>query len=344
MKQYAVRVLTIFFILLGLGLALLTMIHVWQVNAGGNLPSVSYLGDSGTFNVGPGHNFIVKQLRPFRFVSFPGPEYTARADERVWSVQGVVDVPAAEVGITRVLGSVEAGCLIDYVTIDDDVDDRVNYFLLDDEIIHVMGQGLTTRGRFMIERSGVLSYRANDSIGAFVSVCEESVTLTPPPTLTPTATLTPTETPSITMTPTATVTGTLTATPTTTPVILTPTAEPDVATETPIPSPTPTSEPRLPSCLRINFDVSGDEARRGLYIAQEVGGRFLAGWEADDGWKDSGWFYDIDITFPAVYAQVLYYHGPGVEPVIMKIVNPAPDTEHGWLARGMCHALEVGWP
>jgi len=28
-----------------------------------------------------------------------------------------------------------------------------------------------------------------------------------------------------------------------------------------------------------------------LYVVQEVGGRYLAGWEADDGWKDSGWFY-----------------------------------------------------
>lgn len=103
-------------------------------------------------------------------------------------------------------------------------------------------------------------------------------------------------------------------------------------------------EPNLPACLRINFEVSGHAAKRGLYIVQEVGGRFLVGWEADDGWQDSGWIYDIPITFPAVYVEVLYYHGPGADPVRLNILNPAPGTDVGWLARGMCHALEVGWP
>ena len=27
----------------------------------------------------------------------------------------------------------------------------------------------------------------------------------------------------------------------------------------------------------------------------------------------------------------------------MKMLNPAPDVDAGWLARGMCHALEVGY-
>ena len=152
----------------------------------------------------------------------------------------------------------------------------------------------------------------------------------------------------MTITPTATMTGTLTATPTitptNTPLPFTPTAEPELATATPSPSPTATKEARLPACLRINFDVSGMEAKRGLYVVQEVGGRFLIGWEADNGWKDSGWFYDVDITFPAVYVEVLYYSGPGVAPVRLTMWNPAPDTEAGWLGRGMCHALEVGWP
>ena len=142
------------------------------------------------------------------------------------------------------------------------------------------------------------------------------------------------------MTPTLTVTPSPTPTSTATPFL--PTAEPDIST--PTPTPTATKEPRLPACLRINFDVSGQEARRGLYIAQEVGGHFLAAWEADNGWKDSGWFYDIDITFPAVYVEVLYYHGPGAEPVRLKMMNPAPDVDAGWVARGQCHALEVGWP
>ncbi len=219
-----------------------------------------------------------------------------------------------------------------------------------------MGQGMATRGRFVAPYDGTLSIEVNDSIGVYIDRCTKKITPTPTMTLTPTATLeptftpTPTMTPTMSITPTATITGTITVTPivtpteTATPVPLTPTAEPDIATPTPSPSPTPTQQPRLPACLRINFDVSGHEAKRGLYVAQEVGGRYLAGWEADDGWKDSGWFYDIDITFPAVYVEVLYYHGPGADPVRLNIVNPAPDTDAGWLGRGMCHALEVGWP
>lgn len=347
MKQYAVRVLTIIFICLGLGLALLTLFQVWQVEANGGVPALTYLGESGTYNVGEGYNFIVKSYAPFRFEFVPGPTYTVNGRQRVWSVLGDTAAPEPVGNSSRPIGPVEEGCVVDFATIDDDVDDRLSYFLLDGQIIYTMGQGMTTRGRLVIPYNGFLSYQTEDSIGMFLSVCEKKVTLTPTPTLTPTETLPPTATPTMTITPTATVTGTitatLTATPTTTPVVLTPTAEPDIATETPTPIPTP-REPRLPSCLRINFDVSGDEARRGLYVAQEVGGRYLAAWEADDGWKDSGWFYDIDITFPAVYAQVLYYHGPDVEPVYLKIVNPAPDTDYGWLARGQCHALEVAWP
>lgn len=354
MKQYTLRVVTIFTLSLGVGLALLTLVQIWQVEADGDVPALAFLGEGGSYSVGEGYNFIVKSVGPFRFTVMPGPEYTARENERVWSVLGDVEAPSPDVGVTRIVGHVEKDCVIDFATIDDDEDERINYFMLDGNIIYTMGQGLATRGRFVAPNDGVLSYLANDSIGIFVDRCSKKITATPTMTLTPTATLTPTftptptMTPTMTLTPTATITATITATPIVTPTAtatpVTPTAEPDVATPTPTPSPTPTKEPRLPACLRINFDVSGQEAKRGLYIAQEVGGRFLVGWEADDGWKDSGWFYDIDITFPAVYVEVLYYHGPGAEPVRMRMLNPAPDTDAGWLGRGMCHALEVGWP
>jgi len=354
MKKYAVRVVTLFTLCLGVGLAVLMLMQVWQVQASGDVPALAFLGEGGSYSVGEGYNFIVKTKHPYNFMSMPGPEYTAREGERVWSVLGNVDAPVPEFRNTTIVGPVEKGCVIDFATIDDDEDERINYFMLDGAIIYTMGQGLATRGRFNIPWDGMLSYEANDSIGMFLSVCEKKVTLTPTMTLTPTATLpptftpTPTLTPTMTLTPTATVTGTLmataTITPTSTPMPITPTAEPDIATATPMPSPTATKEARLPACLRINFDVSGQEAKRGLYVAQEVGGRFLVGWEADDGWKDSGWYYDIDITFPAVYVEVLYYHGPGVEPVRMRMLNPAPDVDAGWLGRGMCHALEVGWP
>ncbi|MCA9867502.1 MAG: hypothetical protein KIS95_06020 [Anaerolineae bacterium] len=362
MKQYALRAITLFTLCLGVGLATLTLIQVWQVQADGDVPALAYLGESGTFSVGEGYNFIVKTRHPFGFMFMPGPEYSARDGERVWSVLGDTEAPAPDHQVTRIVGQVQKDCVIDFATIDDDEDERINYFKLDGNILYTMGQGLTTRGRFVIPHDGVLSYEAVDSIGMFISVCDKKITPTPTMTLTPTATLeptftpTPTLTPTMPVTPTATITGTVTvtitatpvmtptATATSTPIPLTPTAEPDLATPTPSPSPTPTREPRLPSCLRINFDVSGQEARRGLYVVQEVGGRYLAGWEADDGWKDSGWFYDVDITFPAVYVDVFYYHGPGATPVRLAMWNPAPDSDSGWLGRGTCHALEVGWP
>jgi len=123
-----------------------------------------------------------------------------------------------------------------------------------------------------------------------------------------------------------------------------PTSEPQ---PTDIPGSTATPEP-LPipdrACLRINFEVSGDVAQAGTYEVVEAGGRFLASWEAQTGWQDSGWIYDLDISFEAVYVSVLYNPGDGSESIPMAIINPAPDTEYGWVARGMCHALEVGWP
>jgi len=76
---------------------------------------------------------------------------------------------------------------------------------------------------------------------------------------------------------------------------------------------------------------------------QEIGGAVLATWYAEAGWKDSGWFTGIDIPYPSVYVEVLYYSGPGATPVRMDIVNHAPGSIHGWMSRGGCHALEVAW-
>lgn len=100
---------------------------------------------------------------------------------------------------------------------------------------------------------------------------------------------------------------------------------------------------RKPACLRINFEVGPDWARRGTYVVRETGGHLLATWWAEEGWMDSGWIRDLDISAPAVYVQVIFVKGDGTE-IVMKIVNPAPDTPYGWLARGQCHALEVAWP
>jgi hypothetical protein len=77
---------------------------------------------------------------------------------------------------------------------------------------------------------------------------------------------------------------------------------------------------------------------------QEVGGKVLATWYAEDSWQDSGWFTDIDISHENVFVRVLYYSSPDAAPVEMKILNPASGTPYGWMSWGMCHALEVAWP
>jgi hypothetical protein len=125
----------------------------------------------------------------------------------------------------------------------------------------------------------------------------------------------------------------ITSTPTPLPV---PTA---VASTTPEPPPVPNL-----ACFRINFEVSGDVALAGTYDLVEVNGRPLGSWSAKAGWQDSGWIRDVEISFEAVYVQVLYRASSGEDPVTMRIVNPAPGTEYGWVARGMCHAVEVAWP
>ncbi len=138
-------------------------------------------------------------------------------------------------------------------------------------------------------------------------------------------------------------TGTLPVVPlavTSTPTpVATATAVPADPSATPLPPP----DPDL-ACLRINFEVSGDMAQAGTYEVREVNGRSLASWTAQAGWQDSGWLQDIEISFKAVYVNVFYLPGGSADPVQMAIWNPAPGTQYGWVARGMCHALEVGWP
>ncbi len=135
--------------------------------------------------------------------------------------------------------------------------------------------------------------------------------------------------------------GPLAVTSTPTPVAgatATPTAVPGVTAV-----PTIAPHPQL-ACLRINFEVSGDVAQAGTYEVQELNGRPLVSWTAQAGWQDSGWIRNLEISFDAVYVQVIFHPADGSPDVTMAIYNPAPGTEYGWVARGMCHAVEVGWP
>jgi len=127
-----------------------------------------------------------------------------------------------------------------------------------------------------------------------------------------------------------------------------------VATPTTEATATPTTATKVPhrglACLRINFEVGATEARRGTYVVRMWDGRVLAEWWADTGWEDSGEIRGIDIPSQAVHVYVTFVKGDGSE-VLMKILNPAPvdettnpDGTHGWIARDVCHALEVQWP
>jgi hypothetical protein len=98
------------------------------------------------------------------------------------------------------------------------------------------------------------------------------------------------------------------------------------------------------TALRINFESSHQYARKGIYVVRDLNGTVLATWQAQDGWRDSGWISNIDIDRKAVWVQVFYHPVPNAQPIIMKILNPAPDTQYGWISQGISHALEVAWP
>ena len=99
------------------------------------------------------------------------------------------------------------------------------------------------------------------------------------------------------------------------------------------------------TAARIDFELApGHAAKRGHYSIQVPGGAEVGSWYALDGWLDSGWISDLEIGSETVLVDVLYYPGPDTEPTKMRILNPAPGTEMGWLGRGMAHALEVAWP
>ena len=380
------------------------------------LPQVVFLGEGGTtYNIDPDHVFVIK-FRRNEYKVVPGPKATVPANQRVWdfSVTDVAGVPHYKEVVP--FGDVQAGCVIDFVQIDDDVDDRINHFYVNDVNIHTVAQGMVTYGSFVVPEDGSLTFMANDSVGLSITICGTQVTPTPSatatatatgtvmptdtptatptgtltatptatatgtptdtptatptgtptdtPTATPTGTLTATPTPTDTATPTETPTGTLTATPTATATgaptetptgtptatstslpSLTPTITPEPGElGTPTPTPTPPPYVRRDSCLRINFDMGPDSARRGTFVVQEIGGRVLATWWADEGWMDSGWIQNIDISYDAVHVQVFFVKGDGSPPIEMTILNPAPNTSYGWLGRGICHALEVAWP
>ncbi|MCB0037415.1 MAG: hypothetical protein KDE51_25465, partial [Anaerolineales bacterium] len=104
------------------------------------------------------------------------------------------------------------------------------------------------------------------------------------------------------------------------------------------------------ACTRFDLE-EGRNAETGAGVAgryemREVGtGRVLATWEAAADWVDSGWIYDINTSVAtSSWVEVFFYPAGKAIATRLEIVNPAPGTSFGWIANGMCHAVELQFP
>jgi len=157
------------------------------------LPEVTFLGEGpATFTIAEDQWFVIKYRRN-NYRNQEGPEYTALPGERVWSFSFVPDDGVYPYHSMESFGPVTVGCVIQFVQIDDDVDERINYFDVSGTRIYTVAQGMVTYGSFIVPKDGELVFTANDSVGLVIRVCRDKVTLTPSttPTETPTASLTP---------------------------------------------------------------------------------------------------------------------------------------------------------
>lgn len=168
---------------------------------------------------------------------------------------------------------------------------------------------------------------------------QPTVTLIPSPTTVAVATATPTANPGQ---------GTVNATSTTAAVV-TPTAtESNTATVTPTPD-DPVVMENL-ACARFSFEAgrdSMDGAVAGLFVMADPIQGEVTSWFASDGELESDWINGLPLRFDEIYVQVEFYDLFADEedpPVMMEIVNPAGGTPYGWLARGVCHAIEIQYP
>lgn len=235
------------------------------------LPQLEYLGnDTALYTLPDGFDyFIVKRNSPFSFDVLPGPTYDNAAGRRLWACQdGSCQLPAVYHDAVD-LGHFDAGATVSLAIIDDDIDDRVNYWAVDDPSAPYQTQeqqGMVVYTSLTVPAAGNWYYYASDSIGLYVTCAQPPTpqptptqtteppgpegTPTPteiPPTVPPTATLAPPATPTIEPpTPTVTATASPTATVPITPTLIPPvTLEPPTATpDNPPPTPTvpPTNE------------------------------------------------------------------------------------------------------
>jgi hypothetical protein len=215
----------------------------YQVVLDGTLPSFTYLGQGpGTYTIESDRLFLVKTYQDGRFVfvqADPPTVELSRNSERVWSVDFLPAENIRYFDESVNYGQVAAGCVINYVQIEDNIDERRNHFYLNGNLIHTVEQGMVTYGSFSITEQGELTFFANDSIGIIVDLCSTTIEI-------PTETPTPTETVEATLTPTATVTEEITPAPQEPTLTPTQPGTEETATLTPVagdPTPTNTQPP-----------------------------------------------------------------------------------------------------
>jgi len=190
-----------------------------------SLPQIVFLGEGPqTFTIEPPLKLLVKtyQNGVFLFVAHDEPSYQAVRGERVWSTNFVPNESIRLFDESRSYGNVPAGCVVNFVQIEDNIDARRNTFFINGNVLHVVEQGMVTYGTFTVPEAGELTFFAEDSIGMVVETCLALQTVVP------------SETPTVTSLPSAT--------NTTEPPTATPTVTQEVSTETPTPTPTATEE------------------------------------------------------------------------------------------------------
>ena len=244
-------------------LSLSSVAHAFPSAQYSDLPSITYLGEGPqTFTLQAPLKFLVKtyQNGQFLFVLKDPPTYTAAAREQVWSTNYLPSESIRLFDQGKSFGQVPAGCVVDFVQIEDNIDTRRNTFYINGNPLLVVDQGEVTYGLFTVPVAGELTFFAQDSIGLIANICTNAAPTgtNPPPTATftqpaptsavPTATFTqpaPTSSvPTATFTQPAPTSAVATATPTGTqaaPVTATPTARSTSIIS--LPSATPTNPP-----------------------------------------------------------------------------------------------------
>ncbi len=124
-----------------------------------NLPDVEFLGEGGFFEIPEGYFFVVELHKEWQCL--PGP--TFEGQNRVWKSDGC----GFERHFQEVVsfGEVAAGCEVEYVIIDDDIDNRINQWQVGGQTVETVTQGMVSEGSFAVPFDGELTLIANDSIG-----------------------------------------------------------------------------------------------------------------------------------------------------------------------------------